>query len=409
MRDVSRSIAVAVSIVILLCASPLLGQDWPQWRGANRDGKVAGFAAPQVWPKALRVKWKAKVGAGDATPALVGGRLYVFTRQGDGEVVLCMDAGSGMQLWKARYAAQAVTGPASRHPGPRSSPAVADGKVVTLGVGGVVSCFNAAEGRRLWQKDPFPKTVPTFFTSMSPILVDGLAVAHVGGKGKGAIIALDLATGEEKWRWAEGAPEYASPALLTVEGTKQIVTLTEKNVVGVAASDGKLLWKIPFPSGRRAYNSATPIVDGQTVIFTGPGRGTKAVKIEKGTDGFTARELWSNAKVATQFNTPVLTGGLLFGLSAGGNLFCVDAKTGKTAWTDSTRHGRGFAAVVAAGPAVLALPSTSELIAFKPDAKAYTELARIKVATTPTYAHPLIAGNRIFIKNQDTLTMSTIE
>jgi outer membrane protein assembly factor BamB len=410
MNGTNRATGVVVCAVILLCAGWVCGQDWPQWRGPGRDGKVTGFNAPQTWPKTLTVKWKAKVGLGDATPALVGDKLYAFTRQGGDEVILCLDAGSGRELWRHKYAAQSVSGPAGRqHPGPRSSPAVADGKVVTLGVAGVVSCVEASTGKLVWRKDPFPRVVPTFFTSMSPIIVDGAAIVHVGGSSQGAIVALDLATGAEKWRWGDEGPEYASPAVLTAEGTKQIVTLTTKSVVGLGAADGKLLWKIPFAPARRAYNAATPIVDGQTVIYTGAGRGTTAVKIEKSGDGFAAKQLWKNGEIAVQYNTPVLTGGLLFGLSDRGNLFCIDAKTGKSAWTDTARHGRGFAAIVAAGSAVLALPSTSELIAFKPSGEAYAELARIKVAETPTYAYPVIAGGRIFVKDNDTLVMSTIE
>ena len=399
-----------VAGLVLISATCAFAQDWPQWRGANRDGKVTGFTAPETWPTELTQNWKVTVGTGDATPALVGDKLYVFARQGDDEVTLCLDAASGKELWRNKYAAQAVTGAASRHPGPRSSPAVADGKVVTLGVGGVVSCLDAATGTGVWRKDPFPKVVPQFFTATSPIIVDGMAVAHLGGKENGAIIAFDLATGDQKWQWTVEGPDYASPVLLTVEGTKQIVTLTEKSIVGVGLADGKLLWQLPFTPGRRAYNSATPIVDGQTVIYTGAGRGAKAVKIEKQADGFAAKELWSNPEVAPQFNTPVLKDGLLYGLSDGGNLFCINAQTGQTAWIDTTENDRGgFAAIVDAGSVILALPSSSELIAFKPSDREYAELARIKVADTPTYTHPVIAGNRVFVKDQETVAMLTIE
>jgi outer membrane protein assembly factor BamB len=130
-------------VTLLINSGFVLAQDWPQWRGPNRDGKVTGFAAPQAWPGTLTQKWKTAVGSGDATPALVGDKLYVFARQDGEEVTLCLDAGSGKELWQDKYTAQAVTGAASRHPGPRSSPAVGDGKVVTLGVGGVFSCLDA--------------------------------------------------------------------------------------------------------------------------------------------------------------------------------------------------------------------------------------------------------------------------
>jgi len=405
-----RSIGVTVGCLALMIAGTLFAQDWPQWRGPNRDGKVTSFTAPQTWPQTLAEKWKTTVGTGDATPALVGDKLYVFTRQGDDEVVLCLNAADGKEIWSEKYAAKPVTGPSARqHPGPRSSPAVAEGKVVTLGVDGVVSCLDAATGKLAWRKDPFPGVVPMFFTAMSPMIVDGMAIAQLGGRGNGAILAYDLATGDEKWRCEGEAPEYASPVLLTVDGTKQIVTLSDKSVVGVGLADGKVLWQLPFMPQRMAYNAATPIVDGQTVIYTGAGRGTKAVKIEKQGDGFAPKELWSNPDVAPQFNTPVLKDGFLFGLSNRGNLFCINAENGETAWIDSSSHGRGFAAMVDLGSCLVALPSTSELIAFKPSGKQFEELAAIKVADTPTYAHPVIAGNRIFIKAEDTVTLLTIE
>ena len=410
MKGTSRSRMIMVGCAILMVAGGVFAQDWPQWRGPNRDGKVTGFAAPQQWPQELTQKWKTTVGAGDATPALVGQKLYVFTRQGDDEVTLCLSASDGKELWRDAYAAQAVTGAASRHPGPRSSPTVADGKVVTLGVGGVLSCLDAAGGKLVWRKDPFPKVVPRFFTSVSPIVVDGMAIAHLGGAGNGALIAYDLADGTEKWRWGAEGPDYASPVLLTADGTKQIVTLTEKSIVGVGAADGTLLWQRPFPPARRAYNSATPIVDGQTVIYTGAARGTFAVKIEKQTDGFVAKELWGNADLAPQFNTPVLRDGLLFGLSNRGNLFCINAQTGQTAWTDETGRDRGgFTAMVSAGSCLLALPSSGELLVFKPSAEQYEQVAAIKVADTATYAHPVIAGNRIFVKDQEAVTLYTLQ
>jgi outer membrane protein assembly factor BamB len=332
MKNANRSVGVMMGSLILVGMTCAFAQDWPQWRGVNRDGKITGFTAPQTWPKELAQQWKVTVGTGDATPALLGDRLYVFTRQGDNEVTLCLNAASGNELWRNTYAVQAVEGPASRHPGPRSSPAVADGKVITLSVDGVLSCLDAATGKELWRKDEFRKAVPKFFTGMSPIIVDGMAIAHLGGESNGALMAFDLVTGNPKWKWAEEGPGYASPALLTVEGTKQIVTLTEKSLVGVSVANGKLLWQLPFVSKGMQYNAATPIVDGQTVIVTGQGRGTKALKVEKQGDGFSAKEIWSNDMLAVQFSTPVFKDGLLFGLSDKGNS---SASTPKAA----RRHG----------------------------------------------------------------------
>jgi outer membrane protein assembly factor BamB len=407
MASVNRWYGVIVVCVVLMGASGLFAQDWPQWRGPNRDGKVAGFTAPETWPKELTQKWKTAVGAGDATPALVGDKLYVFTRQEDDEVILCLNAADGTGVWRDKYAVKAIRGPdAQPHPGPRSSPAVAEGKVVTLGVSGVVSCVDAANGKVLWRNEEY-KVVPRFHTAMSPIIVDGMAILHLGGQGEGAMVAFDLATGNPKWKWTGEAAMYASPTLMTVDGTKQVVTLTEKSAVGLAVADGKLLWQIGFAPKGMAYNAATPIVDGQTVIFTGSGRGTKAVKIEKKGDGFEVTNLWSNPQLAPQFNSPVLKDGLLFGLSDKGVLYCIDAKTGQTAWTDTNRLGN-FGAILDAGSVLLALPDKSGLIAFKPSDKQYEELARIKVPDTPIYAHPVVAGNRVFVKGQDAVTLWAI-
>jgi outer membrane protein assembly factor BamB len=386
----------------------VIAQDSPQWRGPNRNGLVSGFTAPQSWPKELTQKWKTTVGLGDSTPALVGDKLYVFARQGEDEVVLCLNAADGKEAWRDKYAVKGISGPASReHSGPRSSPAVAEGKVITLGVTGVVSCLDAESGKVAWRNEEF-KDVPRFYTSLSPVIVEGMAILHLGGQGKGAVVAFDLAAGKPKWTWNGDGPAYASPVIMTVEGTKQFVSMTDKNIIGIDVADGKLLWQIPFAPQGMSYNAATPIVDGQTVIYTGQGRGTKAVKVEKQGESFVPQELWSNADLRTQFNSPVLENGLLYGLSDRGNFFCLDAKTGKAAWTDAAKHGN-YGNILDAGSVLLALPNNSELSVFRPNDKQYEEVAHYKVAATPTYASPIISGNRIFVKDQDSVTLWTIE
>ena len=287
---------------------------------------------------------------------------------------------------------------------------MADGKVFTLGVGGVLSCLNAADGKLLWRKDEFPKVVPQYFAATSPLVVDGLCVAQLGGRGNGAMMAFVVASGEMKWKGPAGGPGYSSPVLMTVDGTKQIITLTDSSVISVALADGKLLWEIPFAPRGMAYNAATPIIDGQTVIYTGQGRGTTAVKIEKQADGtFAPKQLWTNPQLGTQFDTPVLKDGLLFGLSDKGNLYCMDAKTGEQKWADPTVHksAGAFGAILDAGSVLLALPDNSELIAYKPNDKQFEAVGTTKVADTPTYAHPVIEGKRVFVKDQDSVTLWT--
>ncbi|MEW6236669.1 MAG: PQQ-binding-like beta-propeller repeat protein [Candidatus Omnitrophota bacterium] len=408
MKKTMKWVMGIVLCAIMSGANGVLAQDWPQWRGVNRDDKATGFTAPSEWPKELKQQWQMNVGLGDATPSLVGDKLYAFTRQGEEEVILCLNAANGDEIWRDKYAAHAATGPAGSHPGPRSTPTVSEGKVVTLGVSGVLSCLDASSGKVLWRKEEFTKAVPQFFTAMSPIVIDGVCIAHLGGKDSGSIIAFDLEKGSQKWKWDGDGPAYSSPVLAEMDGVKQLVFQTEKNLIGVSTADGSLLWQVPTPPQRRFYNSSTPIVDGQTVFYTGQGEGTKAIKIEKKDGGFGFKELWSNPELGSGFNTPVLHDGFLYGLTAAGNLFCINAQTGKSAWTDEKRSNN-FGSIVDAGSVLLALPSTSELIVYKPNNEKYEELARYKVSDKPIYAHPIIVGNRIFTKDENFITLWTIK
>ncbi|MFC1492797.1 PQQ-binding-like beta-propeller repeat protein [candidate division KSB1 bacterium] len=408
MKNVIKLIALSAVSVILINVSFVFAQDWPQWRGVNRDGKIIGFEVPEKWPAELTHKWKVTVGTGDATPSLVDGRLYVFTRQDEDEIIRCIDAENGEELWRNSYSAQSVTGPARSHPGPRSSPTVTDGMVITLGVGSVLSCLDKATGEVVWRNDEFSEIVPAYFTGMSPIVINGMCIAHLGGKDKAAIVAFDLATGTEKWRWIGDGPAYGSPVLLSIEGNEQVISQTDKNLVSLSAADGKLLWQIPTPPQRRFYNSASPVIDGQTVIYTGHGLGTKAVTVQKVDDNFNVRELWSNEELGTAYNTPVLKGGVLYGLSNRGRLYCMNAGTGEINWTDGASH-KNFGAILDAGSVIIALPSESKLTVYMHSGTEYQELVSYTVADSPVYAHPVIVGNRIYIKDNDSLAMWIIE
>ena len=398
---------LTTGLVLLLIPAILSAQDFPQWRGVNRDGKVTGFSVPQKWPKELTQSWKITVGFGDASPVIAGQKLYVFTRQNDNEVLRCLDPNTGKELWIDSYPAGSASGPSSSHPGPRSTPTVADGKIVTLGVNGILSCLDALNGKVIWRKNEFTDGVPVYFIGMSPIIADGMCIAHLGGPQNGKIIAFDLATGNIKWKWEGDGPSYASPVVITLDGKKQLVFQTDKNLIGLALADGKLQWQISTPPAQRFYNSASPVANGQIIYYTGQGSGTRAVKIQKQGDAYTTSELWQNPDLGTSFNTPVLKGDLLFGLNHIGKLFCINVQTGKTAWVDTLMH-KNFGSILDAGSVMIALPSTSELVVYKPDANAYSEIIRYKVSDTPIYAHPLLSGNHIYIKDNETLEMIII-
>lgn len=406
MRNSTRRVGLITACVLLLDAPALLAQDWPQWRGPNRDNKITGFTVPQAWPKELSKKWKVNVGVGESSPVLVGNKLCVHARQGGDEVILCLDAASGKEIWKDKYATQPATGPASKHPGPRSTPAVAEGKICAFGVRGILSCLDAVTGKLLWREDS--KAWPNFFTSSSPLLVDGLCIIYLGSEKNGILAAYELDSGKQKWQWtAQGAP-YGSPVLLTADGTRQVVTLTAKAIVGISLDGGKLLWQVPFPIGY-SDTTGTPIVDGQNIICFGQEAGAIALRIEKDRDGVTAKQVWKKAQTTHRFNTPVLRDGLLYGMTPGKLFYCMNAQTGETLWTDKTKRGE-CGAILNAGSVLLALTSDSELLAIQPSDKGYQELAKYTVADAPTWAYPIIAGNRVYVKDKaGSLTLWTFD
>jgi len=405
--------ALAATFALLRAASDTRGADWPQWRGPGRDAKVTDFKAPKSWPKELKQQWKITVGDGVATPALVGDKLYVFSREGGAEVIRCLEAASNKEVWKDKYDVEYKGKGDTQFQGPRASPTVADGKVVTFGLNGTLSCLNAATGEKLWRVET--GAWPMFHASCSPLVVDKTVVVQVGSEGSGGVTAYELENGNIKWKWTDEGPAYSSPALMTVGDTKMVVAETSKSVVGIGLTDGKTKWKTPFAvmgkgGGGGGYNAATPIVEGQTVIISGSNRGTKAIKVEKSGDEFKTKEEWNNKENSVLFNTPVVKNGLIFGLTSSDTLFCITAD-GKTGWTAPVGKGGGrpgYGSVVDAGPVLFALTPRAQLTVFEPSDKDYKELASYSVGSG-TYAYPIVTGNRIYIKDKDSLALYTVE
>jgi len=457
--NISNRVASLAWMASVIVATSASAQDWSQWRGSNRDAKATDFKAPQTWPKELTRKWKITVGEGVATPALVGDKLYVFSRQEGNEITRCLNAADGSEIWQDKYESLGASGPAQGFSGPRSSPVVVNGKVVTLGVRGMLSVLDASSGKKLWRKDDF-KSWPNFFPSSSPIVVNQLVIAQLGGRENGATVAYDLATADEKWKVNSEAPGYASLALMDVGGTKLIIAETEKKIIAMNAADGKTMWETPYAvAGGRGYNASTPMVEGQTLIFAGSNRGTRAVKLEKEGDKFVGKELWSNPEKSVQFNTPVIKNGLIYGLTGNNEFFCLNMQDGKLAWSapgpgagaggggpggepgarprppaagqiapgapppggpggpGGRRGGRGgmmgggggYGSIVDAGAVLVALTPSSQLVVFQPGDKEFKQLASYKVADSPTHAYPVLSGNRIFIKDRDSLALWTVE
>lgn len=401
------------------------GQDWPHYLGPKGNSHVVDFKAPVTWPTQLKEVWKVEIGDGLATPALVGDRLYTYSRENPYEIIRCLDAASGKELWQEKHETLAPTGGAASYAGPRSSPAVADGKVVTYGVRGTLSCFDAASGKLLWRKEGTGGAWPTFFISSSPTIINGLCIVQTGNDNEGSIRAFDLASGAEKWSWGGDGTTYASPVAMKLNGTDLVVAQSTKRVVAIDAASGKLAWETPFAVTGREINSVTPIVEGSTIIYGGTGRGFTAVRLAENDGAIAASELWSHKEESMKFSNPMLMQDVLLGLNEGGDLFCVDARTGKLAWKVPTKSedaaaepadgrrrrgggGGGFGTIVGAGGVAIALTPAAEMIVFEPSSAGYQELARIKVANSPTHAYPVLSGNRLFIKDQNSVALLTL-
>lgn len=401
--------AIALLLAVAGGAGVLAAQDWPQWRGPNRDGAVASFREPAAWPQALTQQWKVEVGLGYATPLLVGDRLFVFTRQGDEEVMLAIDAGSGKVIWRTGYSLPFKPMPAAaRHgAGPKSTPTYADGRLFSLGMTNVITAFDAASGKQLWQKPATPAQ-PMYHTAMSPIVDGRTMIVHVGGPGDTALTAFDVANGNVRWTWTGDSPAYGSPIIADLGGTRQLITFTHQNLVGVSLNDGALLWRRPFRTPSDT-TSQTPIIFRDTVIQNGRDNGVTAFRVVKGASGWTTEDVWQTKEVSLHMTNGVVSEGVLFGLSHlnAGQYFALDLTTGTVLWKSDPRQAEN-AAMVRAGTTVFSLEEDAELVVMKANRSALDVVRRYDVADSATWAQPTISGNRVFVKDLAHLALWTM-
>ena len=206
-----------------------------------------------------------------------------------------LDLATGKRAWRASYPAPyTMNSAATGHgKGPKSTPAVAGGRVFTFGISGILSAFDAATGRLAWRKDTgaeFGQGSPLYGVALSPVVDGGSVIVHVGGPGKGALTAFDAATGAVRWAWKGDGPAYASPVVATIGGVRQVVTFSESFLVGVSADRGELLWKIPFTTPW-VQNAVTPVVDGDRVVYSGLDHPFRAIRVVRGASGWTTEPL----------------------------------------------------------------------------------------------------------------------
>ena len=396
-------------IMVLLLTLQLSAQDWPQWRGPNRDGAVTSFREPSPWPETLKKHWRVDVGLGYATPLVVGDRVYLFTRQGQEEVMTAIDAASGSTIWRTAYAAPfQMTGATARHgAGPKSTPAFADGRLFTLGMTNVVTAFDAATGKQLWQK-PATKAQPQFHTAMSPVVDSSLMIVHVGGPGDAALTAFEVATGNVRWTWTGDSPAYGSPIVVDLAGTRQVVTFTHRNLVGVSLATGELLWRRPFRTPSDT-TSQTPILYRGTIIQNGRDNGVTAFRVVRRDDGWSTEDVWQTKEVSLHMTNGVVVDGVLYGLSHlnAGQYFALDLATGTVLWKSDPRQAEN-AAMVSAANTIFSLEDDGEMIVMKAGRAGMNVVRRYDLADSATWAQPAISGSRVFVKDVSTLTLWTV-
>lgn len=405
-RGVVAAVIAAASVIMLSGQSPL--PDWPQFRGPNRDGTIAAFTEPEAWPDRLRRRWRVIVGEGYATPILVADRVYVFSREGDREVLRALEADTGRTVWQTGYAAPVTVAPAARThgPGPKSTPTFADGRIFTLGMGGIVTAVDAASGAMLWQK-PGDEERPLYGTASSTLVDGDRVIVHMGGHNSGALTAFDVRSGDVRWRWTGDGPSYASPIVAEIDGVRQVIALAQENLVGVSADTGALLWRLPF-STEYTQNIITPVISGGTLIISGYQRPMMALRVTRAGGRWTVEQVWQNDRTSLYMADAVATGNTLFGLSHrnSGQYFLVDIRNGQTLWTGQPRQAEN-AAIVRAGDVIFSLEDDGELMIGRVDGRAVQEVRRYTVADSATWAQPVISGDRLFVKDATAVALWT--
>jgi outer membrane protein assembly factor BamB len=389
-------------------------QEWAQWRGPNRDGVVKDFVAPAKWPEKLKLMWKTEVGSGYSSPVVSKGRAWIHARKGEEEVVSCLDLKTGKILWSKSYPVAFTKNQYATQvgKGPHATPVLFGGNLYTLGVTAVLSCFDANSGELKWRKEfGTPDTSKMFCgTAFSPVVDQGNLIVYAGDDIKGgSMFALDPASGKERWKWTGEGPGYASPIVVEIEGARQVVTMTDKSVIGVESKTGKLLWRMPWPDEWNE-NIVTPVLYKNTLIFSGVRKGTVAVQLARNGAEWTAKQAWHNPEIAMYMNSPVLEGDHLFGMSSKrkGQYFCLEAATGKVLWATEGREGAN-AAILSAKDSLLILTNDANLIVAKKSARGFEQVAKYSMADSATYAHPVVIGKSILIKDDGAMTLWNIE
>jgi outer membrane protein assembly factor BamB len=399
------------SLLVLVLACPFAGAaDWPQWLGPRRDGSSPETVAP--WKESPKVLWSQPVGEGHSSPVVAGGRVFLHTKVKDKEEeqVTAWDAQTGKELWHTAYPREKFSSLFGN--GPRATPTVAEGRLYSFGITGVLTCFEADGGKQLWQVDTlknFNAKNLFFGLSCSPLVEGKRVLVNVGGKGA-SVVAFDTDKGDVLWKALDDGASYSSPILVAQGQSRQAVFLTHDGVVSLNPADGGLYWRYPL-TDLLSESATTPVRSGDLLLAGTISLGSVGLRLETKGDKPAAEKVWANGDLTCYFSTPVpvgkehtylVTGTKPPALNPEATLRCVETATGKELWK-KPKVGRYHASLLRTGDdKLLLLDDGGHLILLEPDPKEYRELARSKVCGE-TWAHPALADGRLYVRDMDKL------
>jgi outer membrane protein assembly factor BamB len=397
------------TVLLIIGAAAASGEDWPQFLGPARNGSTRDKIAAR-WPDAgPRVLWDKKLGHGWSGPVVSGGRVIVFHREGDKELVQCLDATGGKELWHADYDTH-YQDDFGFDDGPRSTPSISGDRVYTLGAEGMLSCWQTGDGKRAWQVDTrreFNADKGFFGMVCSPLVEGDAVILNVGGtagKKKGAgIAAFDRNSGKLLWNATDHEAGYSSPVLMDAGGRRLVVSLTRAGLVGLDPRNGHVIFEKPFRSRSAAsVNAASPVIVGDLIFVTASyGTGAACFRL-KGDD---LEEVWrTEDALSAHYATPVYHDGYVYGFDGrqeqGCNLRCVEFKTGKVMWSED---GFGAGTLMLTGDELLILHEKGELIRAAASPGKFGVKQRAAILGPEVRAYGTLAGGLYFARDREKL------
>ena len=406
-----RPLVLSITSGICFAAGNVQAEDWPQWRGPNRDGKSADTGLLKEWPaEGPTLAWKATgLGQGLSNMSVAAGRLFTMGDKGGAGYVMALAPADGKILWATKVGAAGSTDPAEwNHPGPRCTPTVSGDLVFALNAFGEMICVTAADGKEQWRKDlrkDFGGKPPTWGYSES-LLVDGEQVVVTPGGSQGAMVAMDKRTGRVLWQSRDFTDEahYSSIVPADIGDTRQYVQLTAASVVGISAKDGSVLWQAP-----RKGNVAvipTPVVEGNLVYVTsGYGAGSNLFKVTSNAGKFSVEQVYANRAMAVHHGGVVKVGESLYGYSDSKGFTCQNFQTGAVVWSDKEKIKKCCVSY-ADGRLYCREEESGGMVLLDATPTGYQEKGRFVQpdrAKEMAWPHPTIANGKLYLRDQETL------